>query len=605
VRFLHTISLILLSTSLLAQTFVARINKRQLSLGENFQLVFELQGDGSRFTPPPLADFMLLSGPNKASNMQWVNGSFSSSVSYSYVLRAVGIGDFTIGSASIQVDGKELTTDPITITVGQAQARTAPSNPQRNQRNPATQNAQGGNEEELSDEISANIFMKLFVNKKDVFVGEQLLATYKLYLNVNVLDYDFNNLVFNGFYAEDLKLDGNANVTTEVINGRQFQVHTLKQTLLTPQKSGTLEIPSLESEMVIRVRQDRRSRSLFDQVFGNYKNAKINISSNPEKVNVKTLPRTDQPGDFTGAVGNFTLKVNTDHNEVSINEAINVTIEVSGNGNLELISPPTVEFPSDFESYDPKVKNNVSPSASGSRGSKSYEYVIIPRFAGEYALKPISFSYFDPEANTYKRLTADPIKLRIDQAEGQSVSGSAYVASKKEDVQIIGKDIRYIHTDDPALKRSEERFCTSTLFYILLVLPFAGMGAAIFGVSFYRAQQNDTTSLKSKRAKGLAKKHLAQARKLVTGEDAAFYEAISSALFGYISDKLAIPRNALNRERIEEELRTRAVTDPVQSNLKKALDECEMVRFAPGVVRGKQEMLDASANIIEALEDEL
>ena len=163
-RFLHTISLILLSTSLLAQTFVARINKRQLSLGENFQLVFELQGDGSRFTPPPLADFMLLSGPNKASNMQWVNGSFSSSVSYSYVLRAVGIGDFTIGSASIQVDGKELTTDPITITVGQAQARTAPSNPQRNQRNPATQNAQGGNEEELSDEISANIFMKLFVN---------------------------------------------------------------------------------------------------------------------------------------------------------------------------------------------------------------------------------------------------------------------------------------------------------------------------------------------------------------------------------------------------------------------------------------------------------
>lgn len=537
--------------------------------------------------------------------MQWVNGSFSSSVSYSYVLRAVGIGDFTIGSASIQVDGKELTTDPITITVGQAQARTAPSNPQRNQRNPATQNAQGGNEEELSDEISANIFMKLFVNKKDVFVGEQLLATYKLYLNVNVLDYDFNNLVFNGFYAEDLNLDGNANVTTEVINGRQFQVHTLKQTLLTPQKSGTLEIPSLESEMVIRVRQDRRSRSLFDQVFGNYKNAKINISSNPEKVNVKTLPRANQPGDFTGAVGNFTLKVNTDHNEVSINEAINVTIEVSGNGNLELISPPTVEFPSDFESYDPKVKNNVSPSASGSRGSKSHEYVIIPRFAGEYALKPISFSYFDPEANTYKRLTADPIKLRIDQAEGQSVSGSAYVASKKEDVQIIGKDIRYIHTDDPALKRSVERFCTSTLFYILLVLPFAGMGAAIFGVSFYRAQQNDTTSLKSKRAKGLAKKHLAQARKLVTGEDAAFYEAISSALFGYISDKLAIPRNALNRERIEEELRTRAVTDPVQSNLKKALDECEMVRFAPGVVRGKQEMLDASANIIEALEDEL
>jgi len=602
---LHTISLVLLSASLLAQTFVARVNKTELSLGENFQLVFELQGDGSKFSPPPLADFMLLSGPNKASNMQWVNGSFSSSVSYSYMLRAVGIGAFEIGAASIQVDGKELKTDPIPITVGRAQARTAPANPSQNPRNPSRPDVQGGNEEQLSDEISANIFMKLFVNKKDVFVGEQLLASYKLYLNVNVLDYGFNNLVFNGFYAEDLKLDGNANVTTEVINGKQFQVHTLKQTLLTPQKSGSLEIPSLESEMVIRVRQERRARSLFDQVFGNYKNAKINISSNPEKVNVKALPRADQPGDFTGAVGNFTLKVNADHNEVSINEAINVTIEVAGNGNLELISPPTVEFPSDFESYDPKVKNNVTPSAAGSRGSKSYEYVIIPRFAGEYTLKPITFSYFDPAANAYKRLTADPLKLRIAQTEGENESGIAYVAPKKEDVQIIGKDIRYIHTDDPILKRSEERFCSSTLFYILMVLPFAGMGAALFGVSFYRAQQNDTTSLKSRRAKGLAKKHLAQARKLVTGEDAAFYEAISSALFGYISDKLAIPRSALNRERIEEELRARAVADVVQSDLKKALDECEMVRFAPGIVRGKQEMLNASANIIEALEDEL
>ncbi|NQV53249.1 MAG: protein BatD [Flavobacteriales bacterium] len=604
-RLLHTISLVLLSASLLAQTFVARVNKTELSLGENFQLVFELQGDGSKFSPPPLADFMLLSGPNKASNMQWVNGSFSSSVSYSYMLRAVGIGAFEIGAASIQVDGKELKTDPIPITVGRAQARTAPANPSQNPRNPSRPDVQGGNEEQLSDEISANIFMKLFVNKKDVFVGEQLLASYKLYLNVNVLDYGFNNLVFNGFYAEDLKLDGNANVTTEVINGKQFQVHTLKQTLLTPQKSGSLEIPSLESEMVIRVRQERRARSLFDQVFGNYKNAKINISSNPEKVNVKALPRADQPGDFTGAVGNFTLKVNADHNEVSINEAINVTIEVAGNGNLELISPPTVEFPSDFESYDPKVKNNVTPSAAGSRGSKSYEYVIIPRFAGEYTLKPITFSYFDPAANAYKRLTADPLKLRIAQTEGENESGIAYVAPKKEDVQIIGKDIRYIHTDDPILKRSEERFCSSTLFYILMVLPFAGMGAALFGVSFYRAQQNDTTSLKSRRAKGLAKKHLAQARKLVTGEDAAFYEAISSALFGYISDKLAIPRSALNRERIEEELRARAVADVVQSDLKKALDECEMVRFAPGIVRGKQEMLNASANIIEALEDEL
>lgn len=601
-KLLHSILFLCLSGSLLAQSFVARVNKNHLALGENFQLVFELEGDGSRFTPPPLDDFMLLQGPNKSSNMQWVNGSFSSNVTYSFILRTVDIGQFEIGPATIQVNGKELRTDPLVITVEKATSRAAPPNP-RNPRQPRQHVHSAGDQAE--DDISANIFMKLFVDDKDVYVGEQILATYKLYLNVNILNYDFSNLVFNGFYAEDLKIDGNSNLTSEIINGRQFQVHTLKQTLLTPQKSGDIEIPALESEMVIRIREERRSRSLFDQVFGNYKNAKINVNSNTEKIHVRPLPLDKQPGDFTGAVGNFSLNTTIDRNEVGINEAINVTVEVQGNGNIELISPPKIEFPSDFESYDPKVKSNVSTSAKGSRGSKSYEYVIIPRFAGEYTLKPVSFTYFDPSSATYKRLTSKPITLRVLQAEGKGQSGMAYVAPKKEDVQIIGKDIRYIHTDLPKLERSEERFCSSTLFYILLTLPFAGMGAAIFGVSFYRAQQSDTLSLKSRRAKGLAKKHLAKARKLLSNEDAAFYEAISAALFGYLSDKLGIQRSELNRERIEVSLKESGVSEAVQEDLKKALDECEMVRFAPGVVRGKEEMLMASASIIEALENEL
>ncbi len=600
-RLLASIALVMMWTLTSAQSFTARVNRTNVSVDENFQLIFECSGDGERFSPPPLDDFMLLSGPNKSSNMQWVNGNFSSSVSYSFILRPKDVGEFVIGPASIKVDDKVLETDPIKMTVSQGRQRS--STPQQSVR-PGQSQTQARQTEEAPDDVSSNVFLKLFVTDKDVYVGEQLLATYKLYLSVNVVDYDFSNLVFNGFYSEDLKIDVSKGVATEVINGRQFQVHTLKQTLLTPQKSGKIEIPALESEMVIQVRDGRRQRSLFDQVFGNYRNARISLKSNTESINVRALPTADQPSDFTGAVGEFSLKATVDHDEVGTNEAVNVNVQIEGKGNLDLISPPKVEFPTDFESYDPKVKNNVSTSASGSRGSKGYEYVVIPRYAGEYEIGPVTFSFFNPATESYIRLKADPIQLTVN-ASGDEEGGVAYVAPKKEDVQIIGKDIRFIHTESPDLRRKESRCFGSLLFYMLCILPFMAMGAAIYGYSFYRAQHSDSTSVKSRRARGMAKKHLAEAKKRLSGDDGAFYEAISSALFGYIADKLAIPRSDLNRERIEDELRSRGVSDALQQELKKALDECEMVRFAPGVVRGKQEMLDASVKIIEALEDEL
>jgi len=598
VRIISIIWLLIINLSVFSQSITGRINRSTVSVGDNFQVTFDIEGDGSNFSAPSFENFGVLSGPNKSSSMQWVNGEFSSSLSYSYILKAMNEGEFSIEPASVKFKSNVVQSQSIKV-------RVLPSRQQSSaQSSTATQSKP--NPQVTSKESKEDLFLKLYVDKKQVFVGEQIIATYLLYMNTQIVNYASSRPVFNGFYAQELEVDPSGSLVNETINGKQYTVATMKKVVLTPQKSGEITVPSLDMEMVIRVAEKQKRRSMFDQFFGSFKNVKVEVKSNEEKINVSRLPTQGQPRDFIGAVGEFKLNTTLDRTEVGVNEAINLTVNISGNGNLELISLPKIEFPNDFETYDPKTKQDISVTAAGTKGKRTFEYVLIPRFAGEFKLKPVSFSYFDPKTKSYKQLSSESITLNVLRTDGESLSsGGAHLAPKKENVQIIGKDIRFIKTDEPELKRKESGFYRSTLFYALSTLPFVGMGASIFLFGFFRTQNSDLNALKSKRAGGIAKKHLAKATKLLNGENEPFYDAISLALFGYISDKLVIPFSELNREKIEETLQSKKVSSDTKEKLKKALDECEMVRFAPGIIRGKEEMLSASKQIIEELEDEL
>jgi hypothetical protein len=588
-------------TQLLAQSLTARVNRNTVAVGEHFQVSFTIEGDADGFRPPSFEGFRVLSGPNKSSSMQWINGDFSSSVSYSYILMPEEEGQLEIGSAQLKNKSTDLSSDPIRINVvqGRQQAR----QPQQQPRQQQQANAPPANN---SNDLSSHVFMKLFVDKKDAFVGEQIIATYKLYYDIEVGQAVPSMDAFNGFYTEDLEIDPNRSQSKERINGREYLVATMKQVVLTPQKTGELVVPSMELSLIARVPEQRRRRSIFDSFFGNYRNVRTTAKSNIEKINVSALPKSGQPADFSGAVGSYTMKANVDRTDVPTNEAVNLSVKLEGKGNLSLVRMPEVKVPADFESYDPKMRENITTDAGGTRGVKTEEYVMIPRFAGAFEIAPIRFSYFDPASKSYKQIETDPITINVEKGVGTSASGNEGIAiSKKEDVQILGKDIRFIKTGDTELVRSEDRFFRTPLFYIVCALPFAGMLGAIFLFSFFRAQYGDERALRSKRAGSLAKKHLAKARKQMDASNEVFFEEISVALFGYLSDKLGIPTSSLNREQIESTLCTKAVSEDTLTTLNKALDECEMVRFAPGVVRSKQEMLAASESIIQSLEDEL
>ncbi|MEZ4722495.1 MAG: BatD family protein [Flavobacteriales bacterium] len=582
----------------LAQKFVAKANKTTVGVGERFQISYDLEGgDGKRFVQPTFNGFRLLSGPNTSSNMQWVNGQFSSSQSYSFILLAEKEGEFLIDDATIEVKGQKLSSGPLNIKVIQGRTTNQP------QQHP--QHAQQAQQSATPDDLSSNLFMKLFLDKKEAYVGEQIIATYKLYINAQVINYANNRPVFNGFYAQDVEIDPNTNMTSEVINGRQFRVATMKKVVLTPQTTGDIEVPPLEMEMAVRVQDQPKGRSIFDQFFGSYRNVKVEVNSNAEKVKIKPLPRNEQPGDFGGAVGKYSLNVKTDRTEVNVNEAVNLTVTIEGKGNIELIAVPEIEFPQDFETYEPKVKQNISINGSGTSGKKTFEYVVIPRYAGDFELEPITMSYFDPQSGKYKRLDSEPVKLHVNRtANSNSSNDVAYMAPKKEDVQILGKDIRFIKQETSELKQHEDSFFGTTGFYALSTLPVAGMGLAVLLISGIRRRDSDLTLVKSRKARSMAKKRLAHATKLINGNDKEFYEEIFKALYGYLSDKFSIPVSELNKETIDEHLKGRGIAESLATELRKALDECEMARFAPGVVRGKPDMLEASASIIEKLEDE-
>jgi len=589
-----------------AEKFEARLSKSTVKAGETFQLSFTLTGKGKSFAPPSLRNFNVLMGPNESYQREWINGNFSSKMSYSYFLQASKEGSYEIGPASIKVNGKTLTTDPIVVKVVKGNKRNpaTASNPQ-NKKSGAPQNKQS-QDQSLQDQINANLFIKLFVDKKNAFVGEQIVATYKLYINAQVVDNRYKDLpVFNGFYAKDVEIPKGSEITTENINGKRFQVATLKRVVLFPQHAGELEIPELSMDMVVRVNERRRARTMFEQFMGTHRNVNASIRSNTEKITVEALPRQGQPADFGGAVGKYNISLEVDKESLSVNDALNLSVTISGKGNLDLITDPGIEFPGDFEAYDPELKSNIDVSPGGVSGKKTFEYVLIPRYAGNYSLEPISLSYFNPETGKYERTSTMPINLNVEKAAGGTPEAQAFAAPRKEDVQVLGKDIRFIQTGDPGLKDSADSFFGSPAFIALSVTPFAGMGLAVFLLSFFRVRQADVKGTRKRNAKGTAKRRLAKARKLLDADNEVFFDEIYRALNGYLADRFSLPQAELSRERITEVLTENNASETIITELKRCLEDCEMVRFAPGAVRGKSEALESAERVISELENEL
>lgn len=582
-------------------TFTASADRNRVAMGEQVQITFTLEGStsGRNFRPPSFNDFLVLSGPNQSTSMQFINGQMSASVSYSYILQPRSEGTFTVGSATIEVDGKQLQTQSLTIEVTKGSPQ--PKQPSRHQ--VQTEDS------ELSRQISENLFLRVTVDKTRAYQGEQVTATYKLYTRVNIVNYGVTRAPsLTGFWSEDLDVPKQIQLTTEAFEGKQYRVGVLKKVALFPQRSGTLELDPMEVECIVQVQTRRRSTDFFDQFFsdpffGNVTNVSHKIRSEPLKITVLPLP-PNPPLGFAGAVGKFSMDAWLDRRETKTNESVTLKVKITGRGNLKLIEPPAVIIPSTIEQYDPKISDNITNQGEYITGSRTFEFLLIPRQAGELTISPFPFPYYDVEKKSYVTLTSPGFTLTVER--GTDLAPLA-AGLRKEDIRLLGEDIRFIKSGNVEFRRKGERFVGSPAFYVLSVTPVLALLGFIAFVRQREKTLGDLTTWRRRRAKKKAHQRLAEAKRfLQANKSEEFFSEVSQALWGYSSDKLGIPVAELSTETLHRSLETRGVSADHVQKLLSLLEQCEFARFAPGSNSLQMDhVYQEAVRLISTIEDEL
>jgi len=585
--------------------------KSNVQVGEQFRAVYTVNRQVDRFEGPDFEGFNVLSGPNQSTNQsyQFINGKVSQSyqLTFTYYLQANREGTFNIAPAKITTDGKSYQSNALTITVAQSASPQTPAQ-QGNQRQ--TQNVQQGSPNKN------DIFIKASVDKSKPYQGEQVIITYKIYTTVPVSQINISKISsFPGFWSKSLLNDNDPlKQSSEVINGKEYVVADLRKIALFAQRSGEIRIDPMELECIAQVKvESGRSRDpFFDSFFNdpffnrNFQNVELKLESNPLLIDVKPLPASGKPLDFSGAVGSFTLSSDIDKSELKANEPLNLKVTISGKGNLELIDALPVTFPPDFETYDPKITNNISKNSNGLSGNRIFEYLIIPRNPGQFQIKPFGFSYFDPARQTYSTLSTPRYDIKVNKGD-EETGGITYSGVSQKNIEFIGSDIRHIKTGNLPLYRVNSFFIASTSFLLWLIIPIILFMTGIYLWYRYKKRSGNIALVRNRQATRVARKNLKKAGEYFESRSTdAFFEEISRALWGYMSNKFNIPLADLSIDSVHQKLSDKKISEESIKQFIAVLENCEYARFAPGEKSGKmQEIYDEALEVISKIEQEL
>ena len=570
-----------------------------VQVGEQFRLSYTVNARPSAFNPPQIADFYVLAGPNQSTStsVQIVNGRRTSSynITYTYYLQATGAGKFTLPAASVTVENKQYSSRSVEIEVVGSGAGGG-----------GDQTGSGNTQQPEDVDLSQELFVRLHVDKKTIYRGEPIVATIKLYTRVQLTGFGENKMPdFAGFWTQEIEAPTQLNLVRENVAGKIYNSGMIRKVILFPQKSGEITIEPFTLEAYVR-QQTRRQRSPFDDFFGsNYSNVLRNLQSPPVKITVKELPG-GAPENFTGAVGKISLKAEIDKTEALTNDALTYKVSLSGSGNIQLLDNPKINFPPDFEAYDPKVQTNVKNSDAGQQGSKTFEYLLIPRHAGNFRIAPVSMAYFDPQAGQYKSISTEEFNLSISKS-GEEETVGVIAGRTKEDLKIIGQDILFIKDESFRLHKIGKGFYGSLLFILLYASAlFVFILVIIFRRKRMKRMQN-LELVKNQRASKEARKRLKEASAFMKkNENEAFFESILKALEGYLVDKLNIPVSELSKDKAREGLTSLGIEEDQVTEYLELADICEMARYAPSSVEGQVESVyNRSVKIIGSIEQNL
>lgn len=583
----------------------------QVIMGRPFQLTYSVNQRAKDLRAPEFTDFDYIAGPytSQSSSTSFVNGKRTSSfnLTYTYTLIANKEGTFTISPATIKVDGEQYTSNGVRIIVLPADQ---PNNVSAGNTNTVGKTSQRPTSSQNDNVSEANIFVRTLVSKTRVREQEAILLSYKLYFaGVDVAQFTNNTRIpeFKGFLKQEIE-SGEIQTELEHYNGRNYQTAVLYRTLLFPQRSGDITIEPAQFEAVLRVQNRAQVRSIFDDFFGSYTAVNKPITAPGVTIYVLDLP-ANKPAGFSGGVGQFNLTSKISGTELNANEAVTLTLTIQGAGNMKLLKTPMVDWPEGFEVYDPKVTNNFKNTTAGVSGTKTIEYLAIPRAGGTYTIPPVRFAYYDTQEQDYRTITTPEYTLNIERAANEDVT--AMVVNnfvQKENIQQLGTDIRYIHTAElmPVADASSRaiRF-GSLLFWLCYAIPSL-LAALLFVIFRKKIKENaDMTRVRYKKANKVAQRRLKVAEQLLKqNKKDAFFEEIERAAWTYLSDRLSIPTAQLNKESIAQILSNKGVSDMIIQEMMHVLSTAEFARYAPTSDHAMQEVYEDTIKIINQLESE-
>ena len=581
---------------------------KQVVLGKPFQISYSVNQRAKNFRAPEFVDFDVLAGPytSQSSSTSFVNGKRSSviNLTFTYTIMAQKEGTFSIAPATIMVSGEQYRSNGLKITVLPPDEEEH-ADASRSGSNSSNAKASSSGSNSGSTVSGENIFMKTIVSKTKVKEQECILLQYKIYwAGVDLAQFTNNTQIpeFKGFLKQDLE-QGEIQTNLEHYNGRNYNTAVIYQTLLYPQRAGEVKIEPASFEAVLRVQNRANVRSLFEEFYGSYTNVTKTLNAPGTTIHVSSLP-SGKPAGFSSGVGQFSIQSSISSQDITTNDAVTIRLTIQGTGNMKLVKTPAVDWPEGFEVYDPKVQNNFKSTTAGVSGTKSIEYLAIARAAGDYTIPPISFSYYDTQADEYRVLQTPEYTVHVARdAADQSQQTVVNTFVDKEDIRQLGTDIRYIHTTALPAVREPLLSGFTGLWWLLYLVPTL-LAALLFVVFRKRIRENaDESRVRYKKAGKVAQKRLKKAKKLMSESNAAFYEEIERAAWTYLSDRLSIPTAELNKDNIAEILRAKGTAEALIQQVREVLSTAEFARYAPSAAGSMQDLYSATESLINALED--
>ncbi len=586
------LSLLIFALCAVAQaqvTFTSRAPLNALE-GERFRVEFILKNAaGSAFVNPKFEGLKVLAGPTMSTGQQMsiVNGVSSSSTSETYtflVTPTEGTTKANISAAQITAEGKTLKSKPLVISiVGSAsgQGTGGGSGAQQAQQIQYTK-------EGVADD---DILLRMELSKRNSYKGEAITAQLKLYTRVGISGVENPKYAsFSGFWAVEVDLPRNMQPSRSTIGGKVYEGHILRQWLLYPQRSGTITIDASSLQVMAQVITQANAISLFDQFFGggsSVNHVAKNLSTGAISVTVEPLPSAGAPVGLPVAVGDFSLSSSLSDSVISANSAGSLILKIEGEGDFPLMESPTLKLPAEFEQYETKVIDKLGSSLSGTRGSKEWEFPFIARSQGQYTIPKVEFAFFNPKTKKYTVLSTPEYNLTIgkDSGGGATTGSGVAMGVRKEEVEMLGQDIRYIKRGELSrVDNSTGVLLYSATFFTVIALLGAVAVVVLMLLKKQSQRRADVVGTKTRKASKVALRRLKSAKGMMeSGRRSEFFVEMLSAMWGFVGDRYHIPVAEQTKERVVQEFLQRGVDVSVGEEFVELVSQCEMAQYAPSI----------------------